>query len=69
MFPDKVADFSVDDLRQFVDQAIDTKLAETIRPLSDTALDDLLAKIEATLLTLPLGAKSSLEYIREDRDR
>ena len=66
------------ELREFIEKVIDERLAtllgtfdepEDTDPYKDMTWDEVRAYIESHRLTPPPGAKSSLELLREDRDR
>jgi hypothetical protein len=73
MAAERISDMSMDDLRAFVESIIEEHM-RLPRPLSyrqqgNRPVREVLESIHANLWTPPAGAKSSLEMLREDRDR
>ncbi len=72
-----VAEMTIEDLREFVDQAIDKRLTQLLGSFEiaeethdeGESWDEIRDEVERHRWTPPLGAKSSLELLREDRDR
>jgi hypothetical protein len=74
---DKVADMTLEDLKMFVEEAIDERLTRLLGSF-ETAEDDqeedalswdaIRAAVESHRWTPPPGAKTSLELLREDRE-
>ncbi len=63
----RVADMTINDLKTFVTQVVDEKLQPA--PKDPRSLQEVLESIDRHMWTPPLGAKSTLELLREDRDR
>jgi len=70
MLTNKVSDMTIEELNEFVEQIVDRRLQLQTAKLSDKrSLDEIFASIDANRWTPPPDAKSSLELLREDRDR
>ncbi len=72
-----VADMTLEELKRFVDEAIDERLtrllgtfeiADPANENHDLSWDEIRASVERFRWTPPPGVKSSLELLREDRD-
>ncbi len=72
-----IAEMTIEDLKEFVDQAIDKRLTQMLgsfeiaEEIDDEgeSWDEIRDDVERHRWTPPPGAKSSLELLREDRDR
>jgi len=72
-----IADMTMDELKRVIDEAIDERLTrllgtfEVVEAANDETLswDEIRTTVERYRWTPPPGAKSSLEMLREDRDR
>jgi hypothetical protein len=69
MASNRVGDMTIEELKKLVDELIDQRLRFWPRPQSARTLDEIRASIKRNRLTPPPGAKSTLELLREDRDR
>ena len=74
---DTIATMTLEDLKKFVDDAIDERLTRLLGTFEipeepdegdDLTWDEIRANVERHRWTPPPGAKSSLELLREDRD-
>jgi hypothetical protein len=72
-----VGDMTLDELKRFIAETIDERLTRALGTFEDPdedgddanlTWDDIRANVEKHRPTLPPGAKSSLELLREDRD-
>lgn len=72
-----VADMTLEELKRFVDEALDERLTRLLGTFevadpsdesNDLTWDEIRASVERYRWTPPPGAKSSLELLREDRD-
>ncbi|MEP0915910.1 hypothetical protein NC981_03700 [Leptolyngbya sp. DQ-M1] len=63
----RVADMTIDDLKAFVTQVVEEKLQPA--PRDPRSLQEILESIDRHMRTPPPGSKSTLELLREDRDR
>lgn len=67
MASQRVADMTLDELNQLIDRAVDRKL-DLMKSEGQRTMAEINAHIRQHRITLPPGAKSSLELLREDRD-
>jgi hypothetical protein len=66
-----VADMTIDELKHLINDMIDERRDTPEFPDQDEDLswDEIRAFVDQHRVTLPPGAKTSLELLREDRDR
>ena len=73
-----IADMTLDDLKQLIEDLIDERLTRSLGTFEvpeepdegdELTWDEIRAQVERRRWTPPPGAKSSLELLREDRDR
>jgi len=57
-----------DELNQLIEDMIDRRLQGLLKPQDNRSNAEILASIKKHRFTLPEGAKSPLEMLREDRD-
>lgn len=72
MAAERVGDMTVQQLKQLIAEEIDQRLRihELLRRPKDTrSVQEILESIDRHRWTPPPGAKSTLELLREDRDR
>ena len=69
MSVNSVADMSLDELRSFVSSIVEERLRTLPRSVPTRSWDEVRQSIEKNRWTPPPGEKSSLELLREDRDR
>lgn len=73
MAADRVADMTMAELRAFVETIIDQRAHSTrpqpYRQQSDRPVAEIVEAMRRNVWTPPPGAKSSLEMLREDRER
>jgi hypothetical protein len=67
MNTERVADMTIDDLKIFVTRIVNERLYQL--PKDSRSLQEVLDSIDRHIWTPPPGAKSTLELLREDRDR
>jgi hypothetical protein len=67
MAAERVGDMTLDELNQLIVRVVKRQL-ELISPAKKRTMDEVNASIRKHRITLPAGAKSSLELLREDRD-
>lgn len=65
---ERIGDMTLDELNQLIDNAIYRHLQALQKPKDKRSQAELLAALDELRFTLPAGAKSSLELLREDRD-
>lgn len=68
---DNVGDMDMHQLRRLIEQVVDERMRARLtsyRQESDRPVAELLAAMRENIWLPPLGAKSSLEMLREDRD-
>lgn len=63
-----IADMTMDELEQRIEEMIDRRLQAMLKPQTNQSTDELLDYIDQHRIKLPKGAKSSLQMLREDRD-
>jgi hypothetical protein len=70
MAVERVGDMTLDELTQIIEGVVDRRLRlqPMRRPKDPRSVTEILASIDRHRITLPPGAKSSLELLREDRD-
>ena len=68
MTTQRIADMTLDELNKAIDEAIDRRLQFLLKPQDKRTTSELLELLDQLRFTLPVGAKSSLELLREDRD-
>lgn len=69
MASQRVADMTLEELNQLIEVTVDRRFQVWSRPQEDKrSMAEVLASIQRNRITLPPGAKSSLELLREDRD-
>jgi len=68
MVSQRVADLSLDELNQLIDDAIDRRLQALLKPESTQSHGELLEELDRLRFTPPEGTKSTLAMLREDRD-
>jgi nucleotidyltransferase/DNA polymerase involved in DNA repair len=64
-----VADLTLDELRQWVDERIEHRLQALLKPTDNRTVREINESIRRHRWTPPPGAPSNLELLREDRDR
>lgn len=70
MASERVGDMTKTELEAFVNRVISTRFPRHVYvQQSDRPIDDVLKAMRKNVWTPPPGAKSSLELLREDRDR
>ena len=73
MAAERVADMSLQDLTRFVEAIIEQRVASPqprpYRQAGSRSMKEVVNSMRRNLWTPPPGTKSSLEMLREDRDR
>ncbi|MDF5732782.1 MAG: hypothetical protein PUP92_33525 [Rhizonema sp. PD38] len=64
-----VKDMTVDELKAMITSIVDEQLRNKEKPGEKRSLQEIFDSIDRHRWTPPPGAKSSLELLREDRDR
>ena len=67
MASERVGDMTLDELNQLIAKTVNRRL-ELVKPSRKRTTDEVNESIRKHRITLPPGAKSSLELLREDRD-
>ena len=67
MASERVGDMILDELNQLIAKTVNRRL-ELVKPSRKRTTDEVNESIRKHRITLPPGAKSSLELLREDRD-
>ena len=67
MASERVGDMTLDELNQLIAKTVNRRL-ELVKPSRKRTMDEVNESIRKHRITLPPGAKSSLELLREDRD-
>ncbi|HIK31673.1 MAG TPA: hypothetical protein IGS31_10075 [Oscillatoriales cyanobacterium M4454_W2019_049] len=65
----RLAEMTIEDLRALILQILQEQQQHYIWNRSIRSLDEILDSIDRSMWTPPPGAKSTLELLREDRDR
>ncbi len=65
----RVSEMTIGDLQAMIDQAIDRRLQEILKPVDARSAREINESIRHNRWTPPLGTPSTLELLREDRDR
>lgn len=68
MATQRIADMTLEELNQLIDEHIDRRFRESVKPRDTRSNSEILASIRKRRFTPPEGAKSTLELLREDRD-
>ncbi len=69
MAADRVADLTMRELREVIRNMINEQLKTWPRPRDSRTTQEVLDSIERNMWTPPAGSPSTLELLREDRDR
>jgi hypothetical protein len=69
MAVERVSDMTVKELKALIDEAIDRRLQEILKPKDTRSVEEILESIDRHIYTPPPGTPSTLELLREDRDR
>jgi hypothetical protein len=69
MATERVGDMTLEELKTFVEQVVNRRLSKTRQLGGTRSVQDINDSIRRHRWTPPPGAKSSLELLREDRDR
>jgi hypothetical protein len=69
MATERVGDMTLDELKTIINQVVVERLRAWPRSSDPRSLQEILDSIDRHRWTPPPGAKSSLELLREDRDR
>lgn len=65
----QIKDMTVEDLQAMIDQTVERKLQELFGEPDTRTLEEVFESIDRNMWSPPPGGKSSLEYLREDRER
>lgn len=68
MATNRVGDMTLDELNELIDQRIKHSLQPLLKRQNRRSTSELLSFLDEHRITLPPGAKSALEMLREDRD-
>ncbi len=72
MTPQRVADMTLEELKATIAQVVDERMRQGVkseRPKKKRSLQEIMDSIDRNMWTPPPGAPSTLELLREDRDR
>ncbi len=69
MAAERVADMTVEELKALIDEAVERRLQEILKPKDTRSVEEILESIDRHIYTPPPGTPSTLELLREDRDR
>ena len=69
MSDQRVADMTVNELKAFIEQIVDERLEGLYKKKDQRTVQEINESIRRHRWTPPLGSPSTLEMIREDRDR
>ena len=64
-----IADMTLEQLQTIIDNTVERKLQELLGVPDPRSLEEIFESIDRNMWTPPPDAKSSLELLREDRDR
>ena len=68
-----IAEMTLDELEALVEEIVRCQVSERSQPnvagQTSRSLDEIFASIDRNMIILPPGAKSSLDLLREDRER
>lgn len=71
--PQTVGKMTLEELEAFVEEIVRREVTEHRQPeipgQSSRSLEDIFASIDQNMIVLPPGARSSLDLLREDRER
>lgn len=66
----RIADLTVEEFKALIVQTLDERLGQQAKePVKKRSLQEIFESIDRNMWTPPAGAKSTLEMLREDRDR
>lgn len=68
MATNRISDMTVEELSALIERVVDRRLENLLKPKGIRSMDEVNEAIRQHRITLPPGAKSSLELLREDRD-
>lgn len=68
MASNRIAEMTIQELNELIEQVVDRRLQKLLKPQAARSIDEVNEAIRRNRITLPPGAKSSLELLREDRD-
>jgi hypothetical protein len=69
MSTQQVADMTLDELKEFVEEIVDQRIHKVISSEEFRSVDEINEFIDRNRWTPPAGSPTNLELIREDRDR
>lgn len=69
MDSERVSDLTMHELRKLIGEAVDERLQTWPRPYDARSTQAVLQSIDKNIWTPPPGSPSTLELLREDRDR
>jgi hypothetical protein len=65
----RLVDMTLEELQTMIDKTVERKLQQLLGTPDPRSLEEIFDSIDRHMWTPPPGAKSSLELLREDRDR
>jgi hypothetical protein len=68
MASNHLKDMTLEELSSLIERIVDRRLKYASQTQDARTLDEINTSIRQHRITLPSGAKSSLEFLREDRD-
>ena len=69
MDSERVSDLTMQELRKLIGEAVDERLKTWPRPYDARSTQAILHSMDENMWTPPPGSPSTLELLREDRDR
>jgi len=69
MAAERVADMTVEELKALIDEVVERRIQEILKPKDTRSVEEILESIDRHMYTPPPGTPSTLELLREDRDR
>jgi hypothetical protein len=69
MAVERVADMTIEELKALIDETVDQRIEDWLKPKDKRSPEEVLESIRKHRWTPPPGTPSTLELLREDRDR
>jgi hypothetical protein len=69
MASERIADMTLDELKEWVNQQVDLRVQQLLTPATTRTIKEINDTIRRHRWTPPPGSPTNLELLREDRDR